>query len=104
MRHKLNTCLMFLSPTQMSKSRYVKLALREYVPPLKTPQLSGNRCGELIEKQDTISLTVAVNLVLERAVSPHLWHQASITPSRLPSPCQGVCSSSAQNTLPPDSF
>ena len=42
MWHELNTFLMFLSPTQMSKSRYVKLALREYAAPLKTPQLSGN--------------------------------------------------------------
>lgn len=42
MWHEPNTFLMFWSPTQMSKSRYVKLALREYATPLKTPQLSGN--------------------------------------------------------------
>lgn len=33
-----------------------------------------------MEKQDTTSLTVAVNLVLERAVSPHPWHQDSLIP------------------------
>ena len=111
MWHELNTFLMFLSPTLMSKSRYSKLMLREYAVPLKTPtydtpQLSGNLACRAHWEAGHCFLDCGSRPDSGKSCQPMPWHRASSsTPFRLPSPCLGVCTcySCARNTLPTDS-